>query len=123
MIHGNSSIAVHFDTPAKRPIEDDDPQETADDGSVDAEEGGQTEEEDTGSVDSDDEDDVRVKGMTRKSRTTYSLRLPVGLSQQLTSRPSSHRSSLNDAIRSPGTRTSNLIVNAFFKSQRARIPC
>ena len=37
IVFGNSSLTVNFDTPAKRPLEDDDPQETADDGSVDAE--------------------------------------------------------------------------------------
>ena len=38
IVYGNSSITVHFDTtPAKRPLEDDDAQETAGDGGVDAE--------------------------------------------------------------------------------------
>ena len=38
IVYGNNSITVHFDTtPAKRPLENDDAQETAGDGGVDAE--------------------------------------------------------------------------------------
>ena len=38
IVYGNNIVTVHFDTtPAKRPLEDDDAQETAGDGGVDAE--------------------------------------------------------------------------------------
>jgi len=56
IVYGNNSITVHFGTiPAKRPLEDDDAQDTADDGSVDT-------------AVSAEGDDVRVQGkMARKS--------------------------------------------------------
>ena len=69
IVYGNNSITVHFDTiPAKRPLEDDGAQETAERlvEANDSEEEGQTEEEDIDS--NDDEGDVRIKGkMARKS--------------------------------------------------------
>ena len=56
IVYGNNIVTVHFDTtPTKRPLEDDDAQETADDGSVDA-------------AVSAEGNDVRVQGkMARKS--------------------------------------------------------
>ena len=67
IVYGISSLTVHFDTtPAKRPLEDDDSQETADDGSVDAEP----------AAVSAEGDDVRVKGkMARKSPDDVQLAL------------------------------------------------
>jgi len=56
IVYGNNIVTVHFDTtPTKRPLEDDDAQETADDGSV-------------GAAVSAEGNDVRVQGkMARKS--------------------------------------------------------
>jgi len=63
IVYGNNSLTVYFDTPAKRPLEDDDAQETADDGSVDA-------------AVSAEGDDVRVQGkMARKSPDAEQLAL------------------------------------------------
>ena len=66
MVHGTNSITVHFD-PAKRPLENDETQETADDSSIYA-------------AVSDAGDDTRVKGkMARKSpdddQLTFARRL------------------------------------------------
>ena len=62
IVYGNKMVTVHFDTtPTKQPLEKDDAQETADDGSVDA-------------AVSAEGDDVRVQGkMARKSPNAEQL--------------------------------------------------
>ena len=62
IVYGNNIVTVHFDTtPTKQPLEKDDAQETADDGSVDA-------------AVSAEGDDVRVQGkMARKSPNAEQL--------------------------------------------------
>jgi hypothetical protein len=64
IVYSDDMVTVHFDTtPAKRPLEDDDAQETAGDGGVDA-------------AVSAEGDDVRVKGkMARKSPDAEQLAL------------------------------------------------